>query len=87
MEEGQNFNMVSVFSQPGKAALEMRQEMPKSIPSKPLVKETQREENVMGNPQSSKKESRMPTKAQDVAELKDYVGGHKMDNSPLEITI
>ena len=78
--------MVSMTTQPEKAAPEMRQEKSKGVPNKTLVKETQREENVMSTPQSSKQESRMPTKAQDVAELKDYVGAHQMEKSPLEIT-
>ena len=42
------------------------------LPSKVIVKETQREVNGGGTPRQSKKEG--ATKAQDVAELKDYVG-------------
>ena len=42
------------------------------LPSKVVVKETQREVNGGGTPRQSKKEG--VAKAQDVAELKDYVG-------------
>ena len=42
------------------------------LPSKAIVKETQREVNGGGSPRQSKKEG--AAKAQDVAELKDYVG-------------
>ena len=43
------------------------------LPSNTIVKETQRELNSLESPQQIKPEGQMHNKAQDVAELKDYV--------------
>lgn len=43
------------------------------LPNKTVVKETQRELNGLETPEQSKKEGQTLNKAQDVAELKDYV--------------
>lgn len=43
------------------------------LPSNTVVKETQREFNSLDSPQQSKQEGQMHNRAQDVAELKDYV--------------
>ena len=43
------------------------------LPSKTVVKETQREPNTLETPNHSKKDGQTFNRAQDVAELKDYV--------------
>lgn len=67
--------MVSRASQYGEGEEEGRHGITTHVPSKTVVKETQREGNGSGTPRQSKKEVHVPTKAQDVAELKDYVRG------------
>ena len=64
-------NMVSRDPHLGDTITDRRQGNMAYLPSKTIVKETQREVNGAGTPRQSKKEG--PTKAQDVAELKDYV--------------
>jgi hypothetical protein len=63
--------MVSRESQLGATVTDGRQGLMAHPSTKTIVKETQREVNGAGTPRQSKKEG--PTKAQDVAELKDYV--------------
>lgn len=65
--------MVSRAPQLGDANTEGRQGSTTHIPSKTVVKETQREANGPATPRQPKKEGPAPAKAQDVAELKDYV--------------
>lgn len=43
------------------------------LPGKTIVKETQREVNGIETPKKAKKEAQTLNRAQDVAELKDYV--------------
>ena len=43
------------------------------LPSKTVVKETHREPNTLENPTHNKKDGQTLNRAQDVAELKDYV--------------
>lgn len=65
--------MVSRASQHGEVEVEGHHGVTNHVPSKTVVKETQREGNGSGTPRQPKKEVHVPTKAQDVAELKDYV--------------
>lgn len=65
--------MVSRASQLGDANTEGRHGSATHIPSKTVVKETQREGNGPATPRQPKKDGPAPVKAQDVAELKDYV--------------
>ncbi|KAL6714967.1 Protein kinase of the Mitotic Exit Network [Lecanora helva] len=64
--------MVTMNTRPDSAGLEVRQGDRQKIPSKTPVKESQRDDNALGTPRQTKKESQGPSKAQDVAELKDY---------------
>lgn len=80
--EEKDFNMVSMATQPENATLETRQNNIRNLPSKTFVKETHREGNGLGTPRQSKQEGHTPSKAQDVAELKDYVREYMMDQSP-----
>ena len=65
-----------VLRTPQQAKVEAgRQSTITHVPRKPLGKETEKESNGPGTPHDVKKESHVSTKAQDVAELKDYVGG------------
>ena len=63
--------MVSRGSQSGETVTDGRQNNPIHVSSKMIVKETQREVNGASTLRQPKKEG--PNKAQDVAELKDYV--------------
>lgn len=64
--------MPSRTPQVGEAIPEGRQGIATHIPSKTVVKETQRDANNSGTPRQTTKEADRGTKAQDVAELKDY---------------
>ena len=50
------------------------------LPSKTVVKETQREVSGLEPPNQSTNEGKMLNRAQDVAELKDYVGHRRAEN-------
>jgi len=65
--------MVSRTPQQGEVEAEGSLSITTHVPSKTVVKETQRDGNGSGTPRQSKKEVHVPTKAEDVAELKDYV--------------
>lgn len=64
--------MVSRTPQAGDVVPEGRQGNTTHMPSKTVVKETQRDANGSGTPLQSRKEAEINTKAQDVSELKDY---------------
>ena len=57
----------------GDATIDTHQGNPAHLPSKTVVKETQRESNGLETPKQFKKEGQTLSRAQDVAELKDYV--------------
>lgn len=65
--------MVSRASQQGEGEVDGRYSITTHVPSKTVVKETQREGNGSSTPHPSNDDVHVPTKAQDVAELKDYV--------------
>lgn len=65
--------MVSRNPQVGDAPLDTHQSNTAQLASKTVVKETQRDLNGSETPKQSKKEGQTLNKAQDVAELKDYV--------------
>lgn len=65
--------MVSRNPQGGDAAIDTHQGNTAQLPSKTVVKETQRDLNGLETPKQSKKEGQTLNRAQDVAELKDYV--------------
>lgn len=65
--------MVARTSQAGDDNAEERRAAVTQLQSQKVVKETQREGNGLGTPRQPKKETQAPSKAQDVAELKDYV--------------
>lgn len=71
--------MVSRTHQQGGANGDERHEVLPQKPSKTVVKETQREGNGSNTPRQTTKEVPVPTKAQDVAELKDYVRNTPFD--------
>ena len=50
------------------------------LPSKTVVKETQREVSGLESPKQSTNEQQALNRAQDVAELKDYVGHRPAEN-------
>ncbi|KAK4697163.1 hypothetical protein P7C71_g882, partial [Lecanoromycetidae sp. Uapishka_2] len=64
--------MPSRTPQAAEAIPEARQSVVTHMPSKTVVKETQREANGAGTPRQSTKEADKNTRAQDVSELKDY---------------
>lgn len=64
--------MPSRTPQTCEAIPEGRQTVVAHVPSKTVVKETQRDANGSGTPRQSTKEAERNTKAQDVSELKDY---------------
>ncbi len=57
----------------GDVTIDAHQAKMAHLPSKTVVKETQREFNAFGTPNHSKKDGQTLNRAQDVAELKDYV--------------
>ena len=57
----------------GDATIDGHQAKAAHLPSKTVVKETQREVNAPEPPSQSTNEGQTPNRAQDVAELKDYV--------------
>lgn len=57
----------------GDAIMDAHQAKAAHLPSKTVVKETQREVNAPNTPSQSTKEGQTLNRAQDVAELKDYV--------------
>ena len=65
--------MVSRNPQGGDATIDTHQGNTAQLPSKTVVKETQRDLNGLEPPKQSKKEGQTLNRAQDVAELKDYV--------------
>ena len=65
--------MVSRSPLVGDATMDAHQAKAAHLPSKTVVKETQREFNTLEIPHQSTKEGQAPKRAQDVAELKDYV--------------
>lgn len=65
--------MVSRNPLVGDATTDTHQGNTAHLPSNTVVKETQRELNGLETPKQSKKEGQTLNKAQDVAELKDYV--------------
>lgn len=65
--------MVSRDPLVGDATIDTGQGNAAHLPSKTVVKETQRELNGLETPKQSKKEGQAYNRAQDVAELKDYV--------------
>ena len=65
--------MVSRIPQGGDATIDTHQGNAAQLPSKTVVKETQRDLNGLETPKQSKKEGQTLNRAQDVAELKDYV--------------
>ena len=65
--------MVSRHPPGGDVATDTHQGNTAHLPSNTVVKETQREFNSLKSPQQIKPEGQMHNKAQDVAELKDYV--------------
>lgn len=65
--------MVSRSPLGGNAIIDTGQGNADHLPSKTVVKETQRELNGRETPKLSKKEGQALNRAQDVAELKDYV--------------
>ena len=65
--------MVSRISQLEDAPANTQAGKAAHLPSKNVVKETQREPNVLVTPTHFKKEGQTLDKAHDVAELKDYV--------------
>lgn len=71
--------MVSRTLQQGGTNADERHEISSHKSSKTVVKETQREGNGFNTPRQATKEVPVPTKAQDVAELKDYVRNTTMD--------
>lgn len=68
--------MVSRTPQLGDVGVEGRHSATTHASSMAVVKETQRESNGPGTPRHVKKDGQASTKAQDVAELKDYVGNY-----------
>lgn len=65
--------MVSRTSLVGDSAIVTHQGNTAHLPSTTVVKETQREINGLETPKQSEKEGQKLNRAQDVAELKDYV--------------
>ena len=65
--------MVSRTPPVGDVATDTHQGNTAHLPSNTVVKETQRELSSLESPQQIKPEGQMRNKAQDVAELKDYV--------------
>ena len=65
--------MVSRNPPVGDVATDTHQGNTARLPSNTVVKETQRELNSLESPQQFKPEGQTHNKAQDVAELKDYV--------------
>lgn len=65
--------MVSRNPHGGGATLDTHQGNTAQLQSKTIVKETQRDLNGLETPKQSKKEGQTLSRAQDVAELKDYV--------------
>ncbi len=57
----------------GDATIDTHQGNTAHLPSKTVVKETQREFNGLETTKQSKNEEQTPKRAQDVSELKDYV--------------
>jgi len=75
--------MVSKAPQEEDDEHKMRQDSATQIPSKALVKETHKEGIEIRTPRQPKKEGHAPSKAQDVAELKDYVRSHLLTAPPM----
>ena len=65
--------MVSRNPLAGDATIDSGQGNTAHVPSKTVVKETQRELNGLETPKQARKEGQSLHRAQDVAELKDYV--------------
>ena len=67
----------------GDATIDAHQAKAAHIPSKTVVKETQREVNPPDTPSQSTNEGQTLNRAQDVAELKDYVRISASGTKPL----